>query len=116
MLPAGVHIGTQAFAVAGTNEWFLTWIKDAECDPVVEIMSRVFTRGTRLVVSSISNLGHSELVGVAFFFSSSGAGERKLRPPALSRFGFKVRGSENDEPSLKRKISAAQGQIKPTQG
>jgi len=26
--PAGVHIGTQAFAVAGTNEWHvLTWIK-----------------------------------------------------------------------------------------
>ena len=26
--PAGVHIGTQAFAIAGTNEWhILTWIK-----------------------------------------------------------------------------------------
>jgi len=38
---AGVHIGTQAFAAAGTNEWhILTWIKDADCDPVVEIMSR----------------------------------------------------------------------------
>jgi len=71
MLPAGVHIGTQAFAVAGTNEWFLTWIKDAECDPVVEIMSRVFTRGTRLVVSSISNLGHSEL-GWPFSFPVAG--------------------------------------------
>ena len=34
--PAGVHIGTQGFAVAGTNEWHvLTWIKDADCDPVV---------------------------------------------------------------------------------
>jgi len=34
--PAGVHIGTQAFAVAGTNEWHvLTWIKDADCDPVL---------------------------------------------------------------------------------
>jgi hypothetical protein len=34
--PAGVHIGTQAFAVAGTNEWhILTWIKDADCDPVL---------------------------------------------------------------------------------
>ena len=36
-----MHIGTQAFAAAGTNEWhILTWIKDADCDPVVEIMSR----------------------------------------------------------------------------
>jgi hypothetical protein len=34
--PAGVHIGTEAFAVAGTNEpYILTWIKDADCDPVV---------------------------------------------------------------------------------
>ena len=33
--PAGVHIGTEAFAVAGTNEWILTSIKDAECDPVL---------------------------------------------------------------------------------
>jgi len=34
--PAGVHIGTQAFAVAGTNEWhILTLIKDADCDPMV---------------------------------------------------------------------------------
>jgi hypothetical protein len=33
---AGVHIGTEAFAVAGTNEWHvLTWIKDADCDPRV---------------------------------------------------------------------------------
>ena len=29
--PAGVHIGTQEFAVATTNEWhILTWIKDAD--------------------------------------------------------------------------------------
>jgi hypothetical protein len=34
-LPAGVHIGTEAFAVAGTN--FLTSIKDADCDPVVGV-------------------------------------------------------------------------------
>ena len=28
---AGVHIGTQEFAVATTNEWhILTWIKDAD--------------------------------------------------------------------------------------
>jgi hypothetical protein len=34
--PAGVHIGTEAFAVAGINEWHvLTQIKDAECDVVV---------------------------------------------------------------------------------
>jgi hypothetical protein len=34
--PAGVHIGTQAFAVAGTNECLvLTWIKEADCDPVL---------------------------------------------------------------------------------
>ena len=34
--PAGVHIGTEAFAVAGTNEWhILTQIKDADCAPVV---------------------------------------------------------------------------------
>jgi len=33
---AGVHIGTEAFAVAGTSEWHvLTWIKDADCDPRV---------------------------------------------------------------------------------
>jgi hypothetical protein len=31
--PAGVHIGTEAFAVAGTNEW----LKDAHCDAVVEL-------------------------------------------------------------------------------
>jgi hypothetical protein len=36
---AGVHIGTEAFAAVGTNEWlFLTSIKDA-CDPVVEFVS-----------------------------------------------------------------------------
>jgi roadblock/LC7 domain-containing protein len=35
-LPAAVHIGTEAFAVAGTDEWHvLTWIKNADCDPVV---------------------------------------------------------------------------------
>jgi len=40
--PAGVHIGTEAFAVAGTNEWHvLTEIKDADCDPVVGMMGRV---------------------------------------------------------------------------
>jgi hypothetical protein len=34
-----VHIGTEAFAVAGTNEWHvLTQIKDADCDPVVGIV------------------------------------------------------------------------------
>ena len=33
--PGDVHIGTEAFAVAGTNEWHvLTWIKD-----VVAILS-----------------------------------------------------------------------------
>src|SRR5262249_40211038 len=57
MLPAGVHIGTQAFAVAGTDEWFLTWIKDAECDPVVEIMSRVL-RAVGRGDTRESNLGH----------------------------------------------------------
>ena len=37
--PAGVHIGTQAFAVAGTNErHILTWIKDADCDPGVGLL------------------------------------------------------------------------------
>jgi hypothetical protein len=31
-----VHIGTQAFAVAGTNECHgLTWIKEADCDPAL---------------------------------------------------------------------------------
>ena len=35
---AGVHIGTEAFAVAGTNEpYILTLIKDADCG-----WSRVF--------------------------------------------------------------------------
>jgi hypothetical protein len=34
--PAAVHIGTQAFAVAGINErHILTSIKDADCDLVV---------------------------------------------------------------------------------
>jgi hypothetical protein len=32
--PVGVHIGTQAFAVA-TTKHILTPIKDADCDPVV---------------------------------------------------------------------------------
>jgi hypothetical protein len=40
-----VHIITEAFAVAGTNELILTWIKDADCDPVVEIMSRALWQG-----------------------------------------------------------------------
>ena len=41
--PAGVHIGTEAFAVAGTDEWHvLTRIKDADCDPG-EIMGRALT-------------------------------------------------------------------------
>jgi hypothetical protein len=42
----------------------LTWIKDAECDPVVGIVSRVLQRATRLFPSN--DLGHQTLV--AFFF------------------------------------------------
>jgi len=46
--PAGVHIGTEAFAVAGTNEWHvLTQIKDTDCDAVVGIMGRAFCDGGR---------------------------------------------------------------------
>src|SRR5215469_16495192 len=97
MLPAGVHIGTQAFAVAGTNEWFLTWIKDAECDPVVEIMSRVFTRGMRLVVSSISNLGHSEL-GWPFSFPVAG---RVSESSGLRRHDLALRCAEARMMSLR---------------
>jgi hypothetical protein len=37
------------------------------------------------------------------------------RLPA-SRLALGARGRRDDEPSLKRKISAAQGQIKPTRG
>jgi hypothetical protein len=47
--PAGVHIGTEAFAVAGTNEWHvLTQIKDADCDPVVGMMGVSFVLWARL--------------------------------------------------------------------
>jgi hypothetical protein len=43
--PAAVHIGTQAFAVAGTNErHILMSIKDADCD-LFEIMSRASWQG-----------------------------------------------------------------------
>jgi hypothetical protein len=35
-LPAGVHIGTQAFAIAGTNEWqYFDVDQRPDCDPVV---------------------------------------------------------------------------------
>ena len=59
--PAGVHITTQVFAVAGTNERrILTQIKDSDCDPVVGIMSRAY--------------------------SDQGAAYSQLRPPEMVAF------------------------------
>jgi hypothetical protein len=64
--PADVHIGTEAFAVAGTNEWrVLTWIKDADCDPVVGLCAALSSEGRG---TECENLGHPKCGGL--FLSS----------------------------------------------